>query len=596
MRGLKGHARACLVAVAVGSAISVAGASAGQAAERPPSTGAGVPIGQLSVQLYNWNRYLSGSTAQQQTRLREVFEFLRARGLRTIEPYTPGSGATPLFGYSAAQFKALADEYGLHVVGRHGTVRADVWDAQIADSLALDQEFIGSGNVAPGGFSYTGSYANALASAAELNRLGKRSVEAGLGKVYIHNHQGEFTTQYLVDGVMKSAWEVIMDNTDARWVAAEIDVGWSSDAGTDTIAHVNKYGSRVAMFHVKDGTNINKPGNATLVAVGTGEVDYAPILAAAKGKVKYYHYELDPPTATYDAFAPAAISLDNLRGEPAPTLYANVPRFPSHPEAGPGKEGPPQTVNVENTGDAPLTIQNTQIQASAPDTASSQDFRIVSNDCNGKTLAPAQQPKPATDTTPATPRMDGGKCTVQVAFAPKRALTHSLARLQFTSNSDVPTNQIMLSAKSGPSISAPGNASADVPAVLSLTLNSSATFGAMTPGTARDYLATSTATVTTTSGDAALTVTDTSPTDAGYLVNGAFKLASPLQIGATNAATPTLAYQPLGATPLALLNWTAPTTNNAVSIGYKQSISASETLRTGSYSKALTFTLSTTTP
>jgi hypothetical protein len=36
--------------------------------------------------------------------------------------------------------------------------------------------------------------------------------------------------------------------------------------------------------------------------------------------------------------------------------------------------------------------------------------------------------------------------------------------------------------------------------------------------------------------------------------------------------------------------------NDAVSITFKQHISATEPLRTGSYSKTLTFTLSTTTP
>jgi len=42
--------------------------------------------------------------------------------------------------------------------------------------------------------------------------------------------------------------------------------------------------------------------------------------------------------------------------------------------------------------------------------------------------------------------------------------------------------------------------------------------------------------------------------------------------------------------------WTAPTSNEVVPITFKQSIAANEPLRTGTYSKTLTFTLSTTTP
>ena len=42
--------------------------------------------------------------------------------------------------------------------------------------------------------------------------------------------------------------------------------------------------------------------------------------------------------------------------------------------------------------------------------------------------------------------------------------------------------------------------------------------------------------------------------------------------------------------------WSGPVTNDAFAIGFKQSIEAADPLRTGNYSAAVTFTLSTTTP
>ena len=48
--------------------------------------------------------------------------------------------------------------------------------------------------------------------------------------------------------------------------------------------------------------------------------------------------------------------------------------------------------------------------------------------------------------------------------------------------------------------------------------------------------------------------------------------------------------------PLALLTYGGPVTNDAVAIGLQQAIASTDPLRTGSYSKTLTFTLSTTTP
>ena len=63
-----------------------------------------------------------------------------------------------------------------------------------------------------------------------------------------------------------------------------------------------------------------------------------------------------------------------------------------------------------------------------------------------------------------------------------------------------------------------------------------------------------------------------------YLMNGTFSLPSPLEVSFTKAS------------------WTAPVSNDPVTITFKQHIGASDALRTGAYSKTLTFTLSTTTP
>ena len=50
------------------------------------------------------------------------------------------------------------------------------------------------------------------------------------------------------------------------------------------------------------------------------------------------------------------------------------------------------------------------------------------------------------------------------------------------------------------------------------------------------------------------------------------------------------------AAPTTLLTYAGPTSNDAVTVTFKQSIGANEALRTGTYNKTLTFTLSTTTP
>ena len=69
-----------------------------------------------------------------------------------------------------------------------------------------------------------------------------------------------------------------------------------------------------------------------------------------------------------------------------------------------------------------------------------------------------------------------------------------------------------------------GTVGGDVPATLALTLGGPATFGAFTPGVARDYTAGTTANVISSAGDAALSISDLSAVNTGHLVNGAFFL------------------------------------------------------------------------
>ena len=135
-----------------------------------------------------------------------------------------------------------------------------------------------------------------------------------------------------------------------------------------------------------------------------------------------------------------------------------------------------------------------------------------------------------------------------------------------------------------PHVDAPGDVSGTVPATLALTLGSpNVSFGAFTPGVTKDYTATTTANVISTAGDATLNVSDPSATATGHLVNGAFSLAEPLRV----------AGSPL---PSTVKTYTGPVSNDPVTIQFAQLVKSTDPLRTGTYSKTLTFTLSTTSP
>ena len=102
--------------------------------------------------------------------------------------------------------------------------------------------------------------------------------------------------------------------------------------------------------------------------------------------------------------------------------------------------------------------------------------------------------------------------------------------------------------------------------------------------------------MTSSAGDASLSVADTGAPATGHLTNGAFALADPLQVRATRGGGSDGPFGALGATPLSLLLYPGPVSNDAVTLEFRQHVDGGEALRTGTYGKTLTFTLSTTTP
>jgi uncharacterized protein (TIGR03118 family) len=138
-----------------------------------------------------------------------------------------------------------------------------------------------------------------------------------------------------------------------------------------------------------------------------------------------------------------------------------------------------------------------------------------------------------------------------------------------------------------------------VPATLSLTMGTPASFGAFTPAIAKDYTASTTANVISSAGNATLSVADPSATATGHLVNGTFSLPQALKVNATSAGGGVGgAPSDVGgsAAPTTLITYNGPISNDAVTLNFLQSIGANDALRSGAYAKTLTFTLSTTQP
>ena len=218
-----------LGAVGVAAASAKAGASKASHRDNHHNGNGRIADNEISIQLWNFAAYVGfGTDAASQARLEEVLRRLSEIGYRNVEPFT-------FNGLTAAQFKALLDKYDLKAPSRHGSVAISTFAQTLADAKTLRQKYVGSGGFPTPGIS---SYENTLATAIVMNELGRRSVRNGTGKFYGHNHQGEFRTQYAdpETGEMKSAWQILVENTDPRYVAFQLDVLWATDGGADPVA------------------------------------------------------------------------------------------------------------------------------------------------------------------------------------------------------------------------------------------------------------------------------------------------------------------------------------------------------------------------
>jgi sugar phosphate isomerase/epimerase len=304
--------------------LALAGPSRAGAQEPPKAdqgncaTGRTVPASKISIQLWTFNRYINsgaradeapqgapGPEATPAERLEFVFAFLSEVGYRNIEPYS-------FHGLTVEEFDALADQYGLKVPSRHMSTNEANWPANLADAKLLGQHFTGSGGFAAPGI---GSYENVLATAETLNRLGERSVKNGTGPIFGHNHRAEFTTKYVDaqgDGTLKSAWQILVENTDPRYVDFQLDVGWATIAGEDAAALIEQYGDRISSLHVKDAIVTVPDEEWQQTTIGQGDVDWEAVFEAAQGNVRLYTIEQDPPVEPFSFAAESFEYVDCL--------------------------------------------------------------------------------------------------------------------------------------------------------------------------------------------------------------------------------------------------------------------------------------------
>ncbi|HEY2951142.1 MAG TPA: sugar phosphate isomerase/epimerase [Verrucomicrobiae bacterium] len=200
--------------------------------------------------------------------------------------------------FTPEKFKAMLDARGLKPISCHFPFDRYRTNAEgIAhDAKALGLKYAGCAWIPHEGDFDEKECRDAIAV---FNQAGEVLAQHGI-KFFYHVHGFEF--QPHGQGTLL---DLMMTETNSKFVNYQMDVFWIVFPGKDPVKLLQQYGKRWELMHVKDMKKGLKTGELTGhtdvsndVTVGTGQMDWPAILAAAKkAGVKHYFLEDESPTA-----------------------------------------------------------------------------------------------------------------------------------------------------------------------------------------------------------------------------------------------------------------------------------------------------------
>jgi sugar phosphate isomerase/epimerase len=304
----RGFLRTAAVAGAAGAlgAAATAALTAAPSAAAPTQGDGGdhggnhrVPPESISVQLYTLRDQLAIDLQGTLTALGRI-------GYRKVEH-------AGFVGRSVTEFKAALDAAGLRSSSGHSGIPqpfdAAAWARSLDDARTLGSKFIvhpffginfGTGEVVRDRPTWT-------AFAHDLNRAGRQAKDAGLRLGY-HNHNFEFFR--LTDDPAHTAYDVLIEETDPRYVHFEMDLFWAWRGAADPVDLLRRLDGRVRQYHVKD---LNQAGS--FEDPGVGLIDFVRIFR--QHQVEEFIVERDDagtaPRQPADALSTAQVGYQFLR-------------------------------------------------------------------------------------------------------------------------------------------------------------------------------------------------------------------------------------------------------------------------------------------
>jgi sugar phosphate isomerase/epimerase len=202
------------------------------------------------------------------------------------------------YNLTPAQFKAELDARGITAVSGHFPYERlrDDPEGVARDAKILGLQYVGCAWI-PHNDPFNEN--TCRAAIAVFNHAGEVLAQHGF-KFFYHAHGYEF--QPFQKGTL---FDLLMAETNPKFVNFQMDVFWIVHPGQDPVKLLKKYRHRWLLMHLKGMRESTPTGLLTGhsdvtndVAVGTGKIDYVPIVKAAKkAGVKWFIIEDESPSS-----------------------------------------------------------------------------------------------------------------------------------------------------------------------------------------------------------------------------------------------------------------------------------------------------------
>lgn len=174
----------------------------------------------------------------------------------------------------------IIKETGLRVVSIHQDLGSVIRNTEevVAEVKVFQTPYV----VITGMHRFDYSDADAVTQLAQqLNEAGEKLLASGIHLLY-HNHNCELRR---VNKDM-TAFELLIELTDQRFVNFELDSYWLAEAGANPLEFMKRLGNRMKLYHINDrGSRVEGKKSSILTSdsmeLGTGNMDLESLIAQA---------------------------------------------------------------------------------------------------------------------------------------------------------------------------------------------------------------------------------------------------------------------------------------------------------------------------